>query len=52
MQYAEAKAGLALRFGNDRDAYQKAKGPTIWAILQRADAWAQEAGWAPGPSDR
>ncbi len=50
--YAEAKTGLALRFRNDRDAYQKAKEPTIWAILQRADVWAQGVGWAPGPTDR
>ncbi len=51
LAYAVAKNELARRFRDDRDAYQAAKGSTIWAILQRADAWVQDTGWEPGPSD-
>jgi CBS domain-containing protein len=28
-----------------------AKIPIIWDVLRRADQWAQETGWEPGPSD-
>lgn len=49
--YSEAKSALAVRFRDDRASYVAAKAPTIWALLQRADVWAQTIGWAPGPSD-
>jgi len=49
--YAQAKRDLAARFREDREGYVAAKAPTVWAILQRADVWAQATGWAPGPSD-
>jgi hypothetical protein len=28
-----------------------AKGAIIWELIRRADEWAQETGWEPGPSD-
>jgi len=49
--YAQAKRDLAARFREDREGYVVAKAPTVWALLQRADVWAQATGWAPGPSD-
>jgi GrpB-like predicted nucleotidyltransferase (UPF0157 family) len=50
-EYAGEKRRLALRFGDDRRGYTDAKGPFLWEIIRRADAWAQAQGWAPGPSD-
>ena len=50
-RYASHKRELAGRFRNDRSAYVEAKGPSIWKIVMLADAWAQESGWEPGPSD-
>lgn len=49
--YAQTKHDLAERYRDDRAGYVAAKSPIIWALLQRADAWAQATGWAPGPSD-
>jgi GrpB-like predicted nucleotidyltransferase (UPF0157 family) len=50
-QYAAVKRELAGRHGHDRLAYTDAKDPHVWALVRRADAWAQEKGWQPGPSD-
>jgi GrpB-like predicted nucleotidyltransferase (UPF0157 family) len=50
-EYAAVKRRLALRFRNDRRAYVDAKGPLLWEIIRKADAWAQVQGWLPGPSD-
>jgi GrpB-like predicted nucleotidyltransferase (UPF0157 family) len=50
-EYAAVKRGLAIRLGDDRRAYSEAKGPFMWEIIRRADAWAQAQGWLPGPSD-
>jgi len=50
-QYAALKYLLAEQYSEDRVGYTEAKGPFIWAIMRKADAWAQETGWAPGTSD-
>jgi GrpB-like predicted nucleotidyltransferase (UPF0157 family) len=50
-RYENVKRSLADRYRLDRAAYTDAKGPIIWEIIQRADAWAQQTGWEPGPSD-
>ena len=49
--YAELKARLATQYGENRAGYTDAKGPFIWAAVERADRWAQRTGWEPGPSD-
>jgi GrpB-like predicted nucleotidyltransferase (UPF0157 family) len=50
-RYERAKRELAEQFPNDRVAYTDAKAPVIWQIMQRADRWAADTGWEPGPSD-
>ena len=50
-EYAGEKRRLAIRFRDDRRGYTDAKGPLLWELIRRADAWAQAQGWAPGPSD-
>ena len=50
-EYAALKRDLAQRYGHDRQAYTDAKAPFCWKIIQRADTWAQQIGWEPGPSD-
>ncbi|HYN98012.1 MAG TPA: GrpB family protein [Pilimelia sp.] len=49
--YAVAKRALAARHPHDRQAYTDAKAPVCWAVIARADEWAQRTGWEPGPSD-
>ena len=49
--YEAVKRRLAARYLHDRRAYTDAKTPVVWDIIQRADVWAQQAGWDPGPSD-
>jgi GrpB-like predicted nucleotidyltransferase (UPF0157 family) len=49
--YGQHKVVLAARFTHDRHGYLEAKTPIIWDVLRRADQWAQETGWEPGPSD-
>jgi GrpB-like predicted nucleotidyltransferase (UPF0157 family) len=49
--YGQHKVVLAARFTHDRRGYLEAKTPIIWDVLRRADQWAQETGWEPGPSD-
>jgi GrpB-like predicted nucleotidyltransferase (UPF0157 family) len=49
--YAEQKYKLADKHTNDRVGYAEAKDPFIWQIVAKADKWAQEIGWQPGPSD-
>ncbi|WP_429815566.1 GrpB family protein [Ensifer sp. B1-9] len=49
--YADLKRVLALRYRHDRAAYSEAKSERVWEIIQRADRWAAEIGWMPGPSD-
>ena len=50
-EYAALKRRLAAQFRDDRRGYTRAKGPFLWAIIRRADEWAQAQGWQPGPSD-
>jgi len=50
-EYEAVKRRLAARYPHDRHAYTGAKTQIVWDIIQQADAWAQQAGWAPGPSD-
>ena len=47
----QLRAALAARFTNDRRGYLEARLPIIWDVLRRADQWAQQTGWEPGPSD-
>jgi len=49
-EYAWEKRRLAIRFRDDRRGYTDAKGPFLWELIRRADAWAQTQGWAPGPA--
>lgn len=52
-QYGALKVELVRLYPRveDRHAYTAAKTPFIWNIMTQADAWAQETGWLPGPSD-
>ncbi|MDP9847023.1 GrpB family protein [Streptosporangium lutulentum] len=49
--YAEVKREPAERHRHDRLTYTQAKDAICWQIIQRADEWAQQTGWEPGPSD-
>lgn len=49
--YERTKRALASEFRNDRERYVQSKGAVIHDIMTRANAWSQEAGWSPGPSD-
>ncbi|WP_210185127.1 GrpB family protein [Sinorhizobium sp. NFACC03] len=49
--YGELKRALAARYQNDRVAYTEAKSEHLWTIIHRADRWAAQTGWQPGPSD-
>lgn len=49
--YAEMKYQLAEKYSEDRTGYTDAKAPFIWEVLRKADTWANEIGWLPGPSD-
>jgi GrpB-like predicted nucleotidyltransferase (UPF0157 family) len=50
-EYEAVKRRLAGRYRDDRRGYAAAKEPFSWAIIRRADGWAQAQGWQPGPSD-
>jgi GrpB-like predicted nucleotidyltransferase (UPF0157 family) len=50
-EYEVVKRRLAGRYRDDRRGYAAAKEPFSWAIIRRADGWAQAQGWQPGPSD-
>ena len=52
-QYAQLKLELAQQYAQveERAAYTESKGPFIWQVMARADEWAQQIGWIPGPSD-
>jgi GrpB-like predicted nucleotidyltransferase (UPF0157 family) len=49
--YEAAKRSLAESYRFDGHTYTDAKGPIVWQIIRRADDWAQQTGWEPGPSD-
>ena len=50
-EYAALKVRLAKQYRDDRLGYTTAKGDFIWRVIARADQWAQDTGWEPGPSD-
>ena len=50
-EYAEVKRRLAAEHPHDGLAYTDAKADHCWRIIHRADDWAQQTGWSPGPSD-
>jgi GrpB-like predicted nucleotidyltransferase (UPF0157 family) len=50
-EYQAVKQRLAARHPRDRHAYADAKVPHFWDLIRRADEWAQQIGWEPGPSD-
>ncbi|MEU1751294.1 GrpB family protein [Micromonospora matsumotoense] len=50
-EYAAVKRDLAARHPHDGLAYTNSKAGFSWALIRRADDWAQETGWSPGPSD-
>jgi GrpB-like predicted nucleotidyltransferase (UPF0157 family) len=50
-RYTDLKYRLAEQYRDNRLAYTNAKSPFIWEIMQKADAWCQETGWATGMSD-
>ena len=49
--YADMKYRLAERYEMHREDYTIAKVPFVWAVVRKADQWAQDTGWEPGPSD-
>jgi GrpB-like predicted nucleotidyltransferase (UPF0157 family) len=49
--YEAEKRALAETFRHDRGVYTDAKDPIVWHLVRRADRWAQEIGWLPGPTD-
>lgn len=49
--YSAMKYRLAEEYGEDREGYTIAKGEFVWAVVRKADEWAQETAWLPGPSD-
>ena len=50
-RYETVKRELALRYRDERARYTDAKAPIFWEIMRRADRWAAQSGWEPGPSD-
>jgi GrpB-like predicted nucleotidyltransferase (UPF0157 family) len=50
-RYAALKIALATQYPDDWHAYTSAKEPFIWETIRRADAWAHNLGWEPGPAD-
>ena len=50
-EYQAVKRRLAARYPHHGQAYTGAKTQIVWDIIQRADDWAQQTGWEPGPSD-
>jgi GrpB-like predicted nucleotidyltransferase (UPF0157 family) len=50
-EYETVKRQLAAQYPHDGLAYANAKGAICWEIIHRADEWAQQTGWEPGPSD-
>jgi GrpB-like predicted nucleotidyltransferase (UPF0157 family) len=51
VEYAAVKRRLAAESPHDGQAYTDTKASFVWQIVHRADDWAQETGWEPGPSD-
>lgn len=51
IEYAQLKYRLAKMYRENRHEYVEAKSPFIWNTIQKATAWSQRTGWAPGESD-
>jgi GrpB-like predicted nucleotidyltransferase (UPF0157 family) len=49
--YALEKRALAERHRDDREAYVRAKQPTVWRLLIEAHEWSQAVGWSPPSRD-
>lgn len=49
--YEDLKRRLAIWFGDDRAGYTEGKADFFWEVIRRADAWAGQTGWRPGPPD-
>jgi GrpB-like predicted nucleotidyltransferase (UPF0157 family) len=49
--YADLKRQLAQEYREDRPGYTESKDAFIWDIIRKADRWAADTGWHPGPSD-
>ncbi len=49
--YADLKRRLAQEYRGDRLGYTESKDAFIWDIIRKADRWAADTGWRPGPSD-
>ena len=50
-EYENVKRQLVEQYPHDGLAYTNAKDTICWEIIHRADEWAQQVGWEPGPSD-
>jgi GrpB-like predicted nucleotidyltransferase (UPF0157 family) len=49
--YAEVKRTLAVRFGDDREAYADLKDPVFDVLMAGAEAWARATDWTAGATD-
>ncbi len=49
-RYESVKRALAEKYRHDRQKYTDSKSDIFWEIIARADAWAANTGWEPGPS--
>lgn len=49
--YVALKQRLAAADSADMEAYTAGKADLFWEIIRRADQWAKDTGWRPGPSD-
>lgn len=50
-KYETVKRELAQRYRDEREKYTESKSDIFWEIIARADRWAANTGWEPGPSD-
>jgi GrpB-like predicted nucleotidyltransferase (UPF0157 family) len=50
-KYVLVKRELAQRYRYEREKYTDSKSAIFWEIIARADQWAANTGWEPGPSD-
>ena len=49
--YEDLKRRLAIWFVDDRTGYTEGKTDFFWEVIRRADQWASDIGWRPGPTD-
>lgn len=50
-EYESVKRELAEQYQDAREKYTDSKSDIFWKIIARADRWAADTGWEPGPSD-